>query len=373
MRLILIHAQDDADAADAFQRALTPGGAFQVERVEPGRTPPDTDPHTPVVLLWSASAAPFDRQLERIVFEAWEEGMLLVIALDASERPVGLRDLPAIAVERMTLPGDPSLRNNVLERAARSLESSITIGMRSGFPEYVRERVEDSLIARAREEPAEEATPGGSARLEYSGTWAYVPLAAVALVLAASWLDTRDIVLLSCAVAIVFGAYLVFIAVRRMRARRNEPEIVRGVATDQPLYAEAPAAKPSEIFVSYAHADMQIVDQVLDGVRAAGAAFWIDRAAMQSGSNWAGEIVRAIKTARGVLVMCSANAFGSDHVKREVYLADKYKKAIVPIFVEPAEPPDDFEYFLAGIQRLDWYRTSGEERTAALAAAVARF
>jgi hypothetical protein len=324
-------------------------------------------------LFWSPGIAPFDRQLENIAFQAWEEDVLLVITLDTSERPVGLRDLPVIAVEHMLLPGDHSLRNNVLERTAKSIESSVTIGMRSGFPDYVRARVEDNLIARAREDEIAPMTPGGSARLEYTGTWAYVPLAAIALALVLSWLNARDVLLLACAAAIVFGGYLVFVAVRRMRARSGTPRVVRGIGTDQPPYAEAPTAKPSELFVSYAHADTHVVDQVLDGVRAAGAAFWIDRAALQSGSNWAGEIVRAIKTARGVLVMCSTNAFGSDHVKREVYLADKYKKAIVPIFVEPAEPPDDFEYFLAGIQRLDWYRASGEERAAALAAAVARF
>lgn len=364
MQLILIHAADDSGAADAFEKALNGGRMFYVTRVPVGHAPAEDYPHTPVVLLWSARAAPFDRQLERIALEAWEENMLLIIALDASERPVGLRDLPAIFAHE-------PLATEVLTKAANALEWSITTGMRNGFPDYVRDRVEETLIAHARGEKVEGATPGGAGRLEYTGAWAYVPLAAIAMALAWYWLSARDIFLLICAAAIVFGAYLIYVAIRNLSARRNER--VHGMSTETPLRAEARDARPSEIFVSYARADTQLVDQVLDGVRAAGAAFWIDRTALQSGTNWAGEIVRAIKAARGVLVMCSANAFGSDHVKREIYLADKYRKAIVPIFVEPAEPPDDFEYFLAGVQRLDWYRASNEERATALAAAVARF
>ena len=30
--------------------------------------------------------------------------------------------------------------------------------------------------------------------------------------------------------------------------------------------------------------------------------------------------------------MCSKAAFESDHVKREVYLADRYRKKLVPVY-----------------------------------------
>ena len=43
----------------------------------------------------------------------------------------------------------------------------------------------------------------------------------------------------------------------------------------------------------------------------------------------------------GVMVMCSPNAFESDHIKREVYLADRYKKPMLPVFIADAQPPED--------------------------------
>jgi hypothetical protein len=64
--------------------------------------------------------------------------------------------------------------------------------------------------------------------------------------------------------------------------------------------------------------------------------------------------------------MCSQAAFESDHVKREIYLADRYKKKLLPVFIENAEPPEDFEYFFAGVQTLNLYDTPEEERPEAL-------
>jgi len=64
--------------------------------------------------------------------------------------------------------------------------------------------------------------------------------------------------------------------------------------------------------------------------------------------------------------MCSKAAFESDHVKREIYLADRYRKKLVPVFIEQAEPPEDFEYFFAGVQILNLYETPEAERPEAL-------
>jgi hypothetical protein len=64
--------------------------------------------------------------------------------------------------------------------------------------------------------------------------------------------------------------------------------------------------------------------------------------------------------------MCSKAAFESDHVKREIYLADRYRKKLVPVFIEQAEPPEDFEYFFAGVQALKLFETPEAERPQAL-------
>ena len=68
--------------------------------------------------------------------------------------------------------------------------------------------------------------------------------------------------------------------------------------------------------------------------------------------------------------MCSEQAFASDHVRREVYLADKYGKAMVPIKLDGAEMPEDIEYFLAGRQWVDLTSLSEEERVAVIHGAL---
>jgi hypothetical protein len=102
-----------------------------------------------------------------------------------------------------------------------------------------------------------------------------------------------------------------------------------------------------------------------------GKSFWLDRENIAPAEGWAGEIVKAIRGAREVLVMCSKAAFESDHVKREIYLADRYRKKLVPVFIEDAVPPEDFEYFFANVQILKLFETPEAERAAALARALA--
>jgi hypothetical protein len=72
-----------------------------------------------------------------------------------------------------------------------------------------------------------------------------------------------------------------------------------------------------------------------------------------------------------VMVMCSPSAFESDHIKREVYLADRYKKPMLPVFIADAKPPEDFEYFFAGVQWLELFKLPEADRAAAIGKALA--
>ena len=124
------------------------------------------------------------------------------------------------------------------------------------------------------------------------------------------------------------------------------------------------------MFVSYARANATSVLPVIEGAKQQGNTFWLDQQNIAGGEGWAGEIVRAIKAAKGVLVMCSKAAFESDHVKREIYLADRYRKKLVPVFIEQAEPPEDFEYFFAGVQMTNLFETPEADRPEALVRAL---
>ena len=121
-----------------------------------------------------------------------------------------------------------------------------------------------------------------------------------------------------------------------------------------------------DAFVSYSHANAEMVLPIVQSIEEDGITVWIDRDEMRAGQNWAGQIVRAIKSADRFCLMCSAQAFESDHVRREVYLADKYGKKMVPIRLDATEMPEDIEYFLIGRQWIDLFEVAEEDRMAAI-------
>jgi hypothetical protein len=142
--------------------------------------------------------------------------------------------------------------------------------------------------------------------------------------------------------------------------------VARAFRKGPPAGGAASPPQSDAVFVSYASANAPLVLPVIDAATQAGRTFWLDRKGIPASESWAGEIVRAIRAAPGVLVMCSKAAFESDHVKREIYLADRYRKKLVPIFIEQADPPEDFEYFFAGVQSLNLFETPEAERPEAL-------
>jgi hypothetical protein len=160
-------------------------------------------------------------------------------------------------------------------------------------------------------------------------------------------------------------------ASRRRKAKRKSHKRAEAASSAVAATPAQSSAAGAALFISYAHADNAAVTPVVNAVKANGREVWIDKTGLQTGDGWAGEIVRAIKGARGIMVMCSKRAFESDHVKRELYLADRYKKPMAPVFLEAAQPPEDFEYFFAGVQWLELYKLPEADRPAAIGRALA--
>jgi hypothetical protein len=169
------------------------------------------------------------------------------------------------------------------------------------------------------------------------------------------------------AISIVLFIAVIGLIVFKSRGKSRSEALPRNVPRPRARRPRAgPTPSADAVFVSYARANDLTVLPLVEAAKRAGRKFWLDQQGISAGDGWAGEIVRAIKAAGGVVVMCSQAAFESDHVKREIYLADRYKKRLVPVFIEQADPPEDFEYFFAGVQSLNLYETPEEERSEAL-------
>ena len=105
------------------------------------------------------------------------------------------------------------------------------------------------------------------------------------------------------------------------------------------------------MFVSYSYRDEREVEQLVQQIEQMGYPVYIDRQ-LTGAQRYAGSIVMAIRTSRLIALMCSRNAFASDHVIREIYVAGDYKKPFIAFQLDATEFPDEVLYFLSGFPRI---------------------
>jgi hypothetical protein len=150
------------------------------------------------------------------------------------------------------------------------------------------------------------------------------------------------VVVLIVGIALGAGAFWIWGVRSSRRARKsthlenNLPSVVQGAESSSPL----------PIFASYSYQDMVRVDPLVEKIEGWGFGIWIDR--NSSGSErYAAKIGPAIRTSKVVALMCSKNAFASDHVIREVYMAGKFKKPFLSFLLDRTELPDEINYFIS--------------------------
>ncbi len=141
-------------------------------------------------------------------------------------------------------------------------------------------------------------------------------------------------------IALLIVNILVALGVRLPSHRRGSPTPVESASG--PL-----------VVASYARKDGEAVDQVIKQIERGGVAIWMDKADIGAGTTWSEEIVRAIRNSRGLILFCSEHAFESDHVLRELNLADSCRKPVYPVLLETVAVPDSFLYYLSTRQILD--------------------
>ena len=112
-----------------------------------------------------------------------------------------------------------------------------------------------------------------------------------------------------------------------------------------------------EIFVCYSRSDAEIVLELVEDLREAGASVWIDQSGIDGALLWGQEIVEAILNCKVVIVAASEAAFKSPNVTKEICLASEEGKHILPLHLQPVQVPTNVRYQLAGIQHIEWFRS----------------
>lgn len=370
MTVLIAHAPQDAPAAEALEKFLERRGLF-AERETGERGFRFAQARDAVVVLWSRDTvfSTYRMLIEKRALDAWADEQLILIRLDNHVLPVGLRDLSAIDA---AFEPQRDIAWAAVTKAAQDIQMGRTAAKVGAAPAApAPKRAQAPAAKPVAVAPAEEP----------SWLWAAAALVAIPVgTFASVAVGLRDpawpILGAGLAVAAVWWASKQSWGRSQSGASGPpgmdslDPPILQREASAETAPEAAAEPVANATFVSYAHADGGAVLPVVDQLTAAGKPIWIDRAGIQAGDGWAGEIVRAIKAARGVVVMCSAKAFESDHVRRELYLADRYKKPMLPVFLEDAKPPEDFEYFFAGVQWLKLFETPEAERAATLTTAL---
>src|SRR6266545_489201 len=107
------------------------------------------------------------------------------------------------------------------------------------------------------------------------------------------------------------------------------------------------------IFVSYSRRDTESVDRIVEALRGAGYDVWIDRGGIAGARLWRREIVVAIRDSNAFLIALSPHSVASDNVRKELDLCSDYHRHIVPLILAETTIPEEMDYQLAGIQRVD--------------------
>jgi hypothetical protein len=373
MTVFLAHAPADRSAAEALEKVIERRGQF-VE-LDDGVTALRPVQHGDVLVLLVSQALMFATarlRLEQRALDAWADGRLIVVRLDKGLAPVGLRDLPAIdaSFEAQREFKWNEVADGVRQKLQAARQAAPAAPARKAPRPPWRLLVSAALLAAAAAGVwgvvSSLISPHYACSIQAPDILDRVRIPSVRCVNTdAAVIGVPDVVLSGWAAIAVVGALVVagLLLVWAAFARRAPR------AAPAPLEAaEAPAPPTgSAVFVSYARANEGLVLPVIEAAKRAGRKFWLDqKGGVSAGDGWAGEIVRAIRGSASVVVMCSKAAFESDHVKREIYLADRYRKKLAPVFIEAAEPPEDFEYFFAGVQPLKLFETPEAERPEAL-------
>lgn len=107
------------------------------------------------------------------------------------------------------------------------------------------------------------------------------------------------------------------------------------------------------IFLSHHSSKLELVTHLSRYLERNGLNTWYAPRNIHSGEVWDEAILNAIKKCKAVILLFCAQADSSRQVKRELALADKYKKSVFWLRVEKVEP-NNLSYFLTSTQWLDW-------------------
>ncbi len=148
----------------------------------------------------------------------------------------------------------------------------------------------------------------------------------------------------------------------------NQPAPVVATPPSQPRPESQPVStvvdnsgERPNVFISYSRRDLDFVTQLHQELTNRSVSAWFDKENIEVGDQWAAAIVEGIRDCKVFLLVLSPDSAASKNVRKEVDLAQRYDKPIVPLVWRETQIPVAMEYQLAGIQWMDFKQTSSVE------------
>ena len=131
----------------------------------------------------------------------------------------------------------------------------------------------------------------------------------------------------------------------------------------------------AEVFISYhVKSAEKLVRRTADLLEARGVSCWYSGRDMRPGTDFADIVPGEIRVCRVFLLILDGGAMQSDHVRREVGLADETDPLVLPFQTEKCEPSDWMAYYLKNVQVMNKpFRPVTEDRLRELADYIAEY
>lgn len=107
------------------------------------------------------------------------------------------------------------------------------------------------------------------------------------------------------------------------------------------------------VFISHSSQDRRIAVRVCEALERHGLPSWLAPRDIGPGENFQEAIVKAIRSARAMVLVFTGSANNSDEIKKEIALASQNHLAVIPLRVEDVLPSDAFVYELSTRQWID--------------------
>ena len=116
----------------------------------------------------------------------------------------------------------------------------------------------------------------------------------------------------------------------------------------------------TDIFISHSAADKETANYLCNAFEANGLSCWIAPRNIVPGTEWADSITNAISDCSVFLIIFSKNSMRSSQVAKEIGMADRKSKYIIPYKIDDTEPEGAFDYYLSCCQWVIAHPESGD-------------